>query len=213
MASIVLLSVKRTAQTKAKRCLGSRLKGLAGADGPSLTLLPGKGWLSRGSSLRFMSHGTSSRSAAGATRRGALAFGGAAAVTAAAVVGLLANANHFQRAEMATRILKNAKEEEGHIAERCRGFMSAPVTDISVLEKRKDEMSTKMEMLIMETQAEFCKALEEVDGGTFKVDKWERKEGIILGSMIYLQRFILAFVALCAGKGTTACLAFSCKIS
>uniref|UniRef100_A0A3P9PMH8 coproporphyrinogen oxidase n=1 Tax=Poecilia reticulata TaxID=8081 RepID=A0A3P9PMH8_POERE len=161
MASIVLLSVKQTAQTKAKRCLGSRLKGLAGAGGPSATFLPGR--------------------ESGTTRRGALAFSGAAAVTAAAVVGFLANANHFQRAEMATTIPQKAKreeeEEEGDIAQRCRGFMSVPVTDISVLEKRKDEMSTKMEMLIMETQAEFCKALEDVDGGTFKVDKWQRKEG------------------------------------
>ncbi|PWA20962.1 hypothetical protein CCH79_00007101 [Gambusia affinis] len=185
MASIVLLSVKQTARAKAKRCLGSRLKGLAGAGGSSATFPPGREWLSKDLNLRFMSHGTAGRSAAGTTRRGALAFSGAAAVTAAAVVGFLANANHFQRAEMATTILQKAKkkkeeeEEEGDIAQRCRGFMSVPVTDISVLEKRKDEMSTKMEMLIMETQAEFCKALEEVDGGTFKVDKWQRKEDLV----------------------------------
>uniref|UniRef100_A0A3B5KY92 Oxygen-dependent coproporphyrinogen-III oxidase, mitochondrial n=2 Tax=Xiphophorus couchianus TaxID=32473 RepID=A0A3B5KY92_9TELE len=82
--------------------------------------------------------------------------------------------------EMATKISHNAKkkEEKGQsITERCQGFLTTPVTDISVLEEKKDEMSTKMEMLIMETQAEFYKALEEVDGGTFKVDKWERKEG------------------------------------
>ncbi|PWA20960.1 hypothetical protein CCH79_00007103, partial [Gambusia affinis] len=79
---------------------------------------------------------------------------------------------------MATKISHNAKEEEEQsIMERCRGFKTTPVTDISVLEEKKDEMSTKMEMLIMETQAEFCKALEEVDGGTFKVNKWQRKEG------------------------------------
>lgn len=55
--------------------------------------------------------------------------------------------------------------------------MCAPVTDARVLQENKGEMRTKMEMLIMETQAEFCKALEEVDGGTFQVDKWQRKEG------------------------------------
>lgn len=55
--------------------------------------------------------------------------------------------------------------------------MSPPVTDISVLQGNKDEMRTKMEMLIMETQADFCKALEKVDGGTFRVDRWKRKEG------------------------------------
>ncbi len=127
-----------------------------------------------------MSHGTAGRSTAGRTRRGALALSGAAAVTAAAAVaGLLANRNHFQRAEMAMNVSKAAeeKEQERDILERCRGFMSPPVTDIAVLQKRKGEMSTRMEMLIMETQAEFCKALQEVDGGTFKVDQWQRKEG------------------------------------
>lgn len=127
-----------------------------------------------------MSHGTAGRSAAGRTRRGALALTGAAAVTAAAAVaGLLANANHFQRAEMATKVSQavEEKEQEGDILERCRGFMSPPVTDIGVLQGRKGEMCTRMEMLIMETQADFCKALQEVDGGTFKVDRWERKEG------------------------------------
>lgn len=125
-----------------------------------------------------MSHGTAGR--AGRTRRGALALGGAAAVTAAAAVaGFLANANHFQRAEMATKVLRDPeeKEPEGDILERCRGFMSPPVTDIALLQQTKGEMRTRMEMLIMETQAEFCKALQEVDGGTFKVDQWKRKEG------------------------------------
>lgn len=98
---------------------------------------------------------------------------------AAAVAGLLANANHFQRAEMATKVPLPVvgKEEEGDILEKCRGFMSKPVTDVSVLQEKKADMSTRMEMLIMETQAEFCRALEEVDGGTFKVDQWRRKEG------------------------------------
>lgn len=130
--------------------------------------------------MRFMSHGTAGRSTAGKTRRGALALGGAAVVTAAAAVaGFLANTHHFQRAEMATRLTRTAKEteEEGDILERCRGFMSPPVTEINVLQERKDEMRTKMEMLIMETQAEFCKALEKADGGKFRVDRWDRKEG------------------------------------
>lgn len=97
----------------------------------------------------------------------------------AAVAGFLANASHFQRAEMATKTPQPAQErsEEGDILERSRGFMCSPVTDVRVLQENKGEMCTKMEMLIMETQAEFCKALEEVDGGTFKVDKWQRKEG------------------------------------
>lgn len=68
--------------------------------------------------------------------------------------------------------------------ERCRGFMSSPVTDIRVLQETKGEMCTRMEMLIMETQAEFCKALQEVDGGTFKVDRWQRKEGEGVGGVL-----------------------------
>lgn len=80
---------------------------------------------------------------------------------------------------MARKIPEAAQErsEEGDILERSRGFMCSPVTDVRVLQENTGEMRTKMEMLIMETQAEFCRALEEVDGGTFKVDKWQREEG------------------------------------
>ncbi|XP_008290259.1 oxygen-dependent coproporphyrinogen-III oxidase, mitochondrial [Stegastes partitus] len=182
MATFVFCSLNRTARTAARRSLSSHLTRLAGAaeppcsaHSPTLTLR----WFSRGT--RFMSQGTAGSSAARRTRRGALALGGAAAVTAAAAVaGFLANANHFQRAEMATRVstaVEEKEQEEGDILERCRGFMSPPVTDISVLQGSKAEMRTRMELLIMETQAEFCRALQEVDGGTFKVDRWDRKEG------------------------------------
>lgn len=125
-----------------------------------------------------MCHGTAGKSASGRTRR-VLALSGAALTAGAAVAGFLANVSHFQRAEMATKIPQPAQErsDEGDILERSRGFMCSPVTDVRVLQENKGEMRTKMEMLIMETQAEFCKALEEVDGGTFKVDKWQRKEG------------------------------------
>lgn len=125
-----------------------------------------------------MSHGSAGKSASGRTRR-ALVLSGAALTAGAAVAGFLANANHFQRAEMATKIAQPAldRSEEGDIPERCRAFMCSPVTDVRVLQENKGEMRTRMEMLIMETQAEFCRALEEVDGGTFKVDKWQRKEG------------------------------------
>ncbi|XP_031163298.1 oxygen-dependent coproporphyrinogen-III oxidase, mitochondrial [Sander lucioperca] len=190
MATIVFCSVNKMAQTAARRCLFSHLKGLASSGesrlplscthSPSVTFLAGIRCFSRGYSVRFMSHGTAGRAATGRTRRGALALIGAAAVTAsAAVAGFLANANHFQRAEMATKVSKAAEEneQEGDILERCRGFMSPPVTDIGVLQERKGEMRTRMEMLIMETQAAFCNALEEVDGGKFKVDRWQRNEG------------------------------------
>ncbi|XP_035033295.1 oxygen-dependent coproporphyrinogen-III oxidase, mitochondrial [Hippoglossus stenolepis] len=189
MASIVLYTGHKAAQTTARRCLSSHLKAPPAAREallpcpfarcPAGTLLPGSRWLSRGTGVRFMSHGSAGRAAGGRTGRGALVLGAAAAVTAAAAVaGLVANASHFQRAQMATRVAPAAEEEqEGDILERCRGFMSAPVSDINVLQGRKEEMRTRMEMLIMETQAEFCRALQEVDGGTFKVDRWDRKEG------------------------------------
>ncbi|KAF0042102.1 hypothetical protein F2P81_005634 [Scophthalmus maximus] len=184
MATIVFCTVNKTARSTATRCSSASgretLRQFSSAHSPSATWLPGARWFSRGTGVRFMSHGTAGRAAAGRIRRGALALGGAAAVTAAAAVaGLLANANHFPRAHMATRVSPAAedREQEGDIVERCRGFMCPPVTDINVLQGSKEEMRTRMEMLIMETQAEFCRALQEVDGGTFKVDRWDRKEG------------------------------------
>lgn len=57
-------------------------------------------------------------------------------------------------------------------------FMAQPITDISKLKKRND-MKTKMELLVMKTQAELCKALESLEDPdySFKVDRWIRKEG------------------------------------
>ncbi|XP_049577853.1 oxygen-dependent coproporphyrinogen-III oxidase, mitochondrial [Syngnathus scovelli] len=183
MATLVF--VKNTTKVTTRQCFISNLKGLLRAGECHSSRSPRiSSWSSRTTGVRFMSQGTAGRTSAGgrSSRRGALALSGAAAVTAtAAVAGLLANVNHFQRAEMATVVPRAAEEdknqEQGDILERCRGFMSPPVTDVAVLQARKGEMCTRMEMLIMETQAEFCKALEAVDGGTFTVDRWERKEG------------------------------------
>jgi len=119
-----------------------------------------------------MSQASAGRVSLGRYGKGVFLAAGAAAVTGVLAAGV----SHFQRAEMATKISK-VEEVEGDMRERCKSFMSPPVTDIKVLEQRKDAMSTRMEMLIMETQAAFCKALEGVDGGTFKVDSWTRKEG------------------------------------
>ena len=137
-----------------------------------LSFLSQAKWSTKGAGVKYTSYWTAGKSTAGRSRRGALLLAGAAA----AVAGFVASVCHFQRAEMASRIPKT-DEEEKDIAEKCKAFMSPPVTDIKVLQQRRGEMCTRMEMLIMETQAEFCKALEKVDGGTFKVDRWERKEG------------------------------------
>nr|CAG4636941.1 EOG090X04L5 [Ceriodaphnia reticulata]SVE72882.1 EOG090X04L5 [Ceriodaphnia reticulata] len=58
-------------------------------------------------------------------------------------------------------------------------FMAEPITPRETLVNDKDDMRVKMELLIMKTQAEFCRALEnEEDPNTkFKVDRWTRKEG------------------------------------
>ena len=54
-------------------------------------------------------------------------------------------------------------------------FMAAPVTDLKTLSSNKEDIKARMELLIMETQAQVCRALEEVDGQSkFLVEKWSR---------------------------------------
>ncbi|XP_062854311.1 oxygen-dependent coproporphyrinogen-III oxidase, mitochondrial [Trichomycterus rosablanca] len=125
-------------------------------------------WCTRSMSSREVVHG-----AAGTWSR----YRRAVLMTTGVVGMMAAGLYQVQRAEMATRLKKEKVEDEGDIRERSSKFMSPPVTDLQVLEKKKHEMSSRMEMLIMETQAEFCKALQEVDGGKFKVDRWNREEG------------------------------------
>lgn len=131
----------------------------------------GTGWYCRATSVRFASRFAGRQTADTRFRNNTLVAAGAAIVA-----GVMAGFCHFQKAEMASKVAKDV-EGEREIVEKCKGFMSAPVTDIEILQQRKGDMSTRMEMLIMETQAAFCRALEEVDGGKFKVDRWHRKEG------------------------------------
>lgn len=57
-------------------------------------------------------------------------------------------------------------------------FMAVPITPTTKLDENPDDMKTKMELLIMKIQKEFCSALETEDGcKKFIVDRWERKEG------------------------------------
>lgn len=103
----------------------------------------------------------------------------------AGLAGLAAAAfGHVQRAEMVpkssgARTSESGKpEEEDELARRCSCFMALPVTDLRELRGRPSDMKTKMELLILETQAQVCQALAQVDGGaSFSVDRWERKEG------------------------------------
>ncbi|XP_063241071.1 oxygen-dependent coproporphyrinogen-III oxidase [Bacillus rossius redtenbacheri] len=74
------------------------------------------------------------------------------------------------KAEMAKK--KVMKVDTSH-------FMAEPLTSIAKLSENPDDMKTKIELLIMKIQADFCRALEaeeDVDV-RFRVDRWERAEG------------------------------------
>ncbi|CAN2387678.1 Coproporphyrinogen III oxidase [Pristimantis euphronides] len=90
-------------------------------------------------------------------------------LVAAGVAGLLAGLGAVRRADSA------ATEEEADLGRRVAGFMAPPVTDVQRL--RGAEMRSRMELLIMETQAEVCRALEREDGAGFTVHSWRRAEG------------------------------------
>ncbi|XP_025968115.2 oxygen-dependent coproporphyrinogen-III oxidase, mitochondrial isoform X2 [Dromaius novaehollandiae] len=69
-----------------------------------------------------------------------------------------------------------AAEEE--VRRLCQGFMAPPVSGPQELWRRRRDMRGRMELLIMETQAEVCRALAALDrGAAFAVNTWERKEG------------------------------------
>ncbi|XP_066203488.1 oxygen-dependent coproporphyrinogen-III oxidase, mitochondrial [Saccopteryx leptura] len=125
--------------------------------------------------------GLGHRTAAG----GALRLGTRLAAALAGLAGLGAAAfGHIERAEMVPKSSgarspsPGRPEEDDELARRCSGFMAAPVTDLRELRRTPGDMKTKMELLILETQAQVCQALAQVDGGArFSVDRWERKEG------------------------------------
>ncbi|EAT34350.1 AAEL013389-PA [Aedes aegypti] len=58
-------------------------------------------------------------------------------------------------------------------------FMAEPITPKDTLVANADDMRTKMELMIMKIQADFCQSLENEEnfGKKFTVDRWERKEG------------------------------------
>ena len=57
-------------------------------------------------------------------------------------------------------------------------FMAEPITPIEDLKvKAAQSMKHRMEVLALQVQAKVCKKLEEIDGKSFKTEKWERKEG------------------------------------
>ncbi|GCB69941.1 oxygen-dependent coproporphyrinogen-III oxidase, mitochondrial [Scyliorhinus torazame] len=104
---------------------------------------------------------------------------GSAALVGATVAGFgLSRSRAVLAAKSVRTPAERDQRELNEILQKCKHFMSDPVTDINKLLENKDDMRTKMELLVMDVQADVCKALAEVDGGqTFKVDRWHRKEG------------------------------------
>ncbi|XP_074048413.1 oxygen-dependent coproporphyrinogen-III oxidase, mitochondrial [Macrotis lagotis] len=112
----------------------------------------------------------------GARRAPWLVAGLAAGLAGLAAASLppLARAEMVPRSEGAT----GAQERADELALRCSSFMAPPVTAVSEMRARRGDMKTQMELLIMETQAQVCQALAQLDrGASFSVDRWERKEG------------------------------------
>lgn len=80
-------------------------------------------------------------------------------------------------------LLYSLCNEDVTAAQKCglldtSAFMAAPVSDIAKLENNPDDMKTKMELMVMRIQTEFCAALEaeEKSGAKFLVDRWNRHD-------------------------------------
>ena len=54
-------------------------------------------------------------------------------------------------------------------------------------------MRLKMEKLVKEQQMEIIKRLEEVDGKKFRIDSWQRAEGLYSKSYYYIYIYIYIF--------------------
>ncbi|XP_053167317.1 oxygen-dependent coproporphyrinogen-III oxidase, mitochondrial isoform X2 [Hemicordylus capensis] len=117
---------------------------------------------------------------AGRRRWSALAWAAGGAV-AAVVAGLgLARQAEMkqQQAHWQPRGEPAVAAAEDELARRCERFMAPPVSGLRELREQRGEMRGRMELLIMETQSQVCRALAQVDrGAAFTVDRWERKEG------------------------------------
>ncbi|MEE6468275.1 hypothetical protein FKM82_008238 [Ascaphus truei] len=115
-------------------------------------------------------------SASSAPGRSSLLVAGGAAL----VAGLTAGYSHMLRADMVPRSpAEHSPGKDGDdVGKRCEGFMAPPVTALHQLRADRQDMKTQMELLIMDTQAEVCRALAEADKeATFTVDRWLREEG------------------------------------
>lgn len=86
--------------------------------------------------------------------------------------GILTGVAAYGVSSMTVLAARNDNDLQNHM----KTFMAEPITPIERL--KKNDMRTKMELLVMKTQADFCQALESLEiNGCFKVDRWTRKEG------------------------------------
>lgn len=85
----------------------------------------------------------------------------------------------FVSAATATAIFALKEVENRKKTLNVSQFMARPITDEKKLLENESDMKSRMELLIMKIQADFCRALEAEEnfGQKFKVDRWERKEG------------------------------------
>jgi len=97
---------------------------------------------------------------------------------AAVSTGLVVCYGVFNRAELTRYMLPAACETtSATVLLKCdvSKFMAPPVTDLSKLRLDPDSVATKMELLVMETQASVCRAIEALeDGAKFQVDAWQK---------------------------------------
>ncbi|XP_078515045.1 oxygen-dependent coproporphyrinogen-III oxidase, mitochondrial [Lissotriton helveticus] len=140
--------------------------------GPWFAVAPSRCWPVRPpvSSRRGLCTAEGPRSGGAGPYRGCWVLTGAALLLGGALVG-----GGLRRAHMARQ---ESPGEEERLLERMSGFMAPPVSPLSTLLSAPRDMKTRMELLILGTQAEVCRALQEADGGTdFIVHRWQREEG------------------------------------
>ena len=83
---------------------------------------------------------------------------------------------HFRITNCFSEEMEKAPVYYNDYDEEVLSFMASPVTDMKKLLLTPDKIATQMEFLIMEIQAEVCKAVEALEdsGKKFFVDKWKK---------------------------------------
>ncbi|XP_044297867.1 oxygen-dependent coproporphyrinogen-III oxidase, mitochondrial isoform X2 [Varanus komodoensis] len=159
--------------------LGARALSLGPGPRCSRSFCSGGGESAAGSSSRWAENGW--------RRRPLLAWGAGAVAAALAGLGLARRAEMEEQRRQRQQPRKLSREEpdganddddDDDLERLCERFMAPPVSRLCDLRDRRGDMQSRMELLIMETQSQVCRALAQVDrSAAFTVDRWERKEG------------------------------------